>query len=104
MVLPISDDDSDRRTIPFVNYALIALNVFVFLVPPGMGENDRFTFAFACVPEEILTGQDRTTEGEIITDPLGRQVRMPGLQPTPVPVYFTLLTSMFMHGGWAHLL
>jgi membrane associated rhomboid family serine protease len=29
---------------------------------------------------------------------------MPGLQRTPIPVYLTLLTSMFMHGGIAHLL
>ena len=29
---------------------------------------------------------------------------MPGLQPTPGRVYMTLLTSMFMHGGIAHLL
>jgi membrane associated rhomboid family serine protease len=29
---------------------------------------------------------------------------MPGLQHTPVPVFFTLISSMFMHGGIAHLL
>src|SRR2546430_3251174 len=28
---------------------------------------------------------------------------MPGLQPTPVPVFLTLITSMFMHGGLAHI-
>jgi membrane associated rhomboid family serine protease len=104
MVFPISDDNSDRVTTPFVNYALIALNVFVFAVLQGMGQNDRFTYAFVCVPEEILTGKDITTPEHVLTDPLGRQVVMPGLQPTPIPVYFTLLTSMFMHGGWAHLL
>jgi membrane associated rhomboid family serine protease len=31
-------------------------------------------------------------------------MRVPGLQPTPLSVYFTLLTSMFMHGGLMHLL
>ena len=29
---------------------------------------------------------------------------MPGLEPTPISVYLTFLTSIFMHGGWAHLL
>jgi membrane associated rhomboid family serine protease len=28
---------------------------------------------------------------------------MPGLQKTPIPVYLTLITSMFMHGGIAHI-
>jgi membrane associated rhomboid family serine protease len=31
-------------------------------------------------------------------------MEIPGLQPTPGSVYLTLLTSMFMHGGWAHIL
>jgi membrane associated rhomboid family serine protease len=29
---------------------------------------------------------------------------VPGLLPTPIPVYYTLLTAMFMHGSWGHLL
>src|SRR4051812_9154431 len=31
MVFPLSDDDSDRRTVPYVNYVLIAVNVLVFV-------------------------------------------------------------------------
>jgi len=31
------------------------------------------------------------------------RVTVPGLEPTPIPVYFTLLTAMFMHGGLMHL-
>src|SRR4030095_5193477 len=33
----------------------------------------------------------------------GQTIEMPGLQPTPIPVYLTLITSMFMHGGIAHI-
>jgi membrane associated rhomboid family serine protease len=33
-----------------------------------------------------------------------QQITIPGLQKTPISVYLTLLTSMFMHGGIAHLL
>lgn len=105
MVLPIADDNSDRRLVPLVNYALIAVNVLVFVFLQGMGTNEKFTYAFSTVPEEIKTGHDVRTEDRLVRDPLtGEQFRLPGLQPTPRPVYITLLTSMFMHGGWAHLL
>jgi len=88
-MLPIGDDDSDRRFAPLVNYVLIAINILVFVFLQGMGGNEKFTYAFSTVPAEILTGKDLATGV---------------LKPTPIPVYFTLITSMFMHGGWAHLL
>jgi len=89
IMLPIGDDDSDRRFAPLVNYILIAINVLVFVFLQGMGGNEKFTYAYSTVPAEILTGKD---------------IAAGVLEPTPVPVYFTLITSMFMHGGWAHLL
>ena len=88
-MLPIGDDDSDRRLAPLVNYALIAANILVFVFLQGMGGNEKFTYAYSTVPAEILTGKD---------------IAAGVLEPTPIPVYFTLITSMFMHGGWAHLL
>jgi membrane associated rhomboid family serine protease len=114
MVLPLADDNSDRRSTPWVNYALIAINVFVFVVLQGFGSNDNFTYAFSCVPEEIVTGKDITTSespvidpetGEPYIDPLtGQPAKRPGLQPTPITPYITLLTSMFMHGSIMHIL
>ena len=106
MVFPISDDNSDRTSFPVVNVAFIAINVFVFVVLQGMGSNVDFTYAFSTVPAEIVTGRDMVTEDEMVNvnsvdGP--RQVTLPGLQDTPIPVYLTLLTSMFMHGGIAHL-
>ena len=104
MLFPIGDDNSDRSTTPIVNYILIAINVLVFVFFQGMGANDRFTYAFSTVPREIVTGQDQVTAPRIIEDPVsGDKFQAPGLQPTPFTVYITLLTSMFMHGGWAHL-
>ena len=107
MVFPIGDDNSDRTSFPIVNVALIVANVLVFVLLQGMGTNDRFTMAFSTVPAEIATGEDKVTEGRIIevqsVNGL-QQVMVPGLQATPIPVYLTLLTSMFMHGGIAHLL
>ncbi|MCP4423416.1 MAG: rhomboid family intramembrane serine protease [Chloroflexi bacterium] len=104
-MIPLGDDNRDRTITPYLNYALIAINVIVFILFQGAGNNYGFTYAYAAVPAEIISGEDLITAEEIIRDPsTGQQYRLPGLQPTPIPVYLTLFTSMFMHGGWAHLL
>ncbi len=103
--MPIGDDNSDRHLTPIVNYVFIAINVLVFVLLQGMGGNLGFTYAFSTVPAEILTGTDIITQGQIVSDPSsGQQFQLPGLQPTPIPVWGTIITSMFMHGGWGHLL
>ncbi len=104
MFLPIGDDNSDRRIAPVVNVALIAANVLVFVLLQGLGSDVRFTYALSMVPQEILTGRDVVTDDRVVTVPeTGEQIRLPGLQRTPVSVYLTLLTSIFMHAGLAHL-
>jgi len=103
-MFPIGDDNSDRTITPYINYLIIALNVFVFVFLQGMSGNNVFTYSYATVPAEILSGRDIVTDAKLITDPYtGEHFTMPGLGPTAVPVYFTLLTSMFMHGGLAHI-
>ncbi len=103
-MIPIGDDNRDRTITPYVNYILIAINVLVFVLFQGAGSNQSFTYAFATVPAEIVTGKDVVTSDQIVRDPAsGQQFVLPGLQPTPISVYITLLTAMFMHGGWAHL-
>jgi membrane associated rhomboid family serine protease len=103
-MLPLGDDNSDRQLTPFVNYLLIAINIFVFVYWQGLGNNMPFTFAYSTVPAEILSGEDIVTSPKIIRDPVtGASIHMPGLEPTPVSVYLTLITSMFMHGGLAHI-
>ena len=103
-MIPISDDDSDRTLTPFINYLLIAANIAVFVLLQGMGASDRFTYAFSTVPKEIVTGKDIVTPPRTVQDPVsGRSFEQPGLQHTPVSVYLTLLVSMFMHGGIAHI-
>jgi membrane associated rhomboid family serine protease len=104
VVFPLGDDNSDRRTIPWINYAIIALNVFVFVVFQQMGENQDFVYKFSCVPKEILTGHDVVTEPQIVVEPTtGQRVEIPGLEKTPIPVWLTIFTAMFMHGGFAHI-
>ncbi|MCB9007481.1 MAG: rhomboid family intramembrane serine protease [Ardenticatenaceae bacterium] len=103
-MIPIGDDNRGRTTTPYVNYILIALNLIVFIIFQGAGNNLNFTYAFATVPQEIITGQDLVTENQIYQETTtGQQFIIPGLQPTPISVYITLLTAMFMHGGWAHI-
>jgi membrane associated rhomboid family serine protease len=83
--VPISDDNSQRVRVPFVNLALIALNAVVFLLELGansQGGLEAFVRHWAAVPVDY-TGRSGGYGG-------------------PVPL--TLLTSMFLHGGWAHLI
>jgi membrane associated rhomboid family serine protease len=101
-MIPISDDNSGRRRTPIVTWGLIALNVLVFVVFQGFGSNERFTLAYATVPYEIVHGQD-VAQSIPIRDEYGRAKGAIDLQPTPIPVLLTLLTSMFMHGGLMHL-
>ncbi|MBC7946362.1 MAG: rhomboid family intramembrane serine protease [Chitinophagaceae bacterium] len=88
-MIPIGDDNSGHTRKPFVNYILIVINILVFIFLQGSGGNEQFTYAYSTVPAEIIEGRDISTGF---------------LAPTPIPVYGTLITSMFMHGGWAHLL
>jgi membrane associated rhomboid family serine protease len=88
-MLPIGDDNTGHRLTPFINYLLIAINALVFIFLQGAGSNEQFTYAFSTVPAEIINNEDLASGY---------------LEPTPIPVYGTLITSMFMHGGWAHLL
>ena len=74
-MLPIGDDNSTRKTFPFVTYALIAANVLFFLIELAGG--DAFIMKWAFVPSRFLAN--------------------------PLSDFLTLFTAMFMHAGWVHL-
>jgi membrane associated rhomboid family serine protease len=104
MLFPIGDDNRDRTITPYITYLFIALNLLVFIFLQDLGNDDNFTYAFSTVPAEIISGEDIVTSDQIVSDPLtGEQFRLPGLKPTPISVYLTLIVSMFMHGGIAHI-
>ncbi len=103
MLFPIGDDNRDRGTTPVVNYVIILINILVFVFLQGLGSNEKFTYAFSTVPAEIISGKDVVTRPVAVQNFTGQRMEMPGLQPTPIPVWFTLITSMFMHGGIAHI-
>jgi membrane associated rhomboid family serine protease len=85
MIMPLGDDNSDRRSMPVVNYALIALNIIIFVLFQGIGSNEQFTMAWSTVPAEIVSGQDIVTEDQVAQDPsTGQTFNVPGLQPTPI--------------------
>jgi membrane associated rhomboid family serine protease len=88
-MLPLGDDNRDRERWPVVTAILIGVNVAVFLYELTLdSRNPRELLAFvhrwAVVPLEYRLGQDLPPE-------------------TGLPFFATLLTSMFLHGGWAHL-
>jgi membrane associated rhomboid family serine protease len=97
-MLPIGDDDNPNPTFPLVNIVIIAINVVLFLyqlVSPD------FTNGFAAVPAEITTGRDLVGHFPI---PLpDGSIAIIDEARGPSPIWITLLTSMFMHGGWTHL-
>ena len=105
MIMPLYDDNTDRQTTPYINYLFIALNIFVFVLFQDFGENDRFTYTFSTVPQEIISGHDIQTEPSVLGHSRsGEQIVMPGLEKTPIPVYLTMITSMFMHGSFGHII
>src|SRR6188474_2700526 len=74
-MLPIGDDDSARRTVPVVTYALIVINVLFFLVELTAGNG--FIEKWSVIPRQLLAN--------------------------PLAEFITVFTAMFMHAGWLHL-
>src|SRR5437870_13503182 len=77
-------DTIPSRTAPVVTVALIAVNVLVFLHEQALGPYlEKFVFAYGLVPRRL--------------------VFWPG-DPLDPARYLPLITSMFWHGGWLHLI
>jgi membrane associated rhomboid family serine protease len=74
-MFPIGDDNSARRSVPYVTYALVAINVLVFFLELNNG--DAFIQEWAFIPTRFSA------------DPAAN-----------IP---TVFSAMFMHGGWLHL-
>jgi membrane associated rhomboid family serine protease len=98
-LMPIGDDNTGRKTTPYVTYALLAANIAVFVLLQGLGANERFTLGYSVVPTEITRGVD-------LTSPVaaGANARLAIPQaPGPNPIFLTVLSAMFMHGSLMHL-
>lgn len=111
MVIPLGDVQR-TRIVPVITYLLISVNVTVFLVQEERGE--EFTRAFAMTPREVTGNEDLSGDFSrwvpvVTRDDVGRirvDVRQVVVEhhPCPISVRWTLLTSMFLHGSWIHLL
>jgi membrane associated rhomboid family serine protease len=110
MVMPLGDEHPTRIT-PAVNYTIIVLNVLVFFLQQSRPES--FTISYAATPYEIthnvdIDGPVVVNRGSAAQDAEGR-VRLESEDQViqqaaiPFPVFFTLLSSIFMHGGFMHL-
>jgi membrane associated rhomboid family serine protease len=86
-MLPIGDENHPGGPPPLATWAFIGLNVLAFfleLSQPSEGALQSFITAWGVVPREYGAGRD-----------LAPQI--------PLPFWSTLVTSMFLHGGWAHI-
>ncbi|MEU5129804.1 rhomboid family intramembrane serine protease [Streptomyces mobaraensis] len=117
MVIPVHDVNPVRRT-PWVTYALVLVNVVVFLRTPGVtgsvtGDSGladlcrlhAFLDRWGAVPRELVHARlpGLVPTGEVGVGPAG-----PGCLVGP-PAYdksppLSVLTAMFLHGSWLHLL
>jgi membrane associated rhomboid family serine protease len=99
MVIPLGDERTGRELTPYVLFGLIAVNAIVWLIQLSAG--DSFTNGWATVPFEITHGQDLVGTQTISVG--GQSISIPEA-PGPSPIYLTLLSAMFMHGSWMHIL
>jgi len=88
-MLPLGDDNRDRERWPVVTAILIAVNVAAFLYELSLDSRNpqelvELIHRWAVVPREYKLGED-------LPPHIG------------LPYWTTLVTSMFLHGGWAHL-
>jgi membrane associated rhomboid family serine protease len=85
-VIPLRDENPVART-PYVNFTLIGLCVLTFLWQLSLGEagGERIVYAFGMIPSVLL-----------------RDAQLPP-EIGAVPPLLSLLTSMFLHGGFMHL-
>ena len=123
-MIPIRDDNPTHGT-PVLTVALIVVNVLVFLFQATMSEEDgeKFVWKYGYIPAKLVVGPERFREelqehqpttpvidrfGRVRVDPFGRPLRVQHEAPleaaTATPVWISLFTCMFLHGGWAHLL
>ena len=101
-MLPIADENERGHGPAVISLAFIGLNIAIFLLLQGAGgpSGESFTYGYSAVPFEITHGVDLVGPSDV---PIGGETVQIPQEPGPYPIWLTLLTSMFMHGGWLHL-
>src|SRR5262245_39323198 len=114
----LGDESHHHGKWPWVTGSLIALNLLTFCVQQFLGE--RFTNGFSLVPYEISEFTDLTKPEKVkLKVPAGFYYDHQAKQAKtrfehefvtvnhyhgPFPIMLTLLTSLFLHGDWLHLI
>jgi|FLYN01.1.fsa_nt_gi membrane associated rhomboid family serine protease len=75
-MFPLGDEERGRMITPIVTFLLVAINVVVFLIELAQPNPEAFIMRWGATPAQITAGE----------------------------AWITLITSMFLHGGWGHLL
>ena len=107
-MIPLSDVDVYRSTRPYVTYGLIGVNALVFLYEISLGGSlffsnsldvTEFFFKWGLIPQELSSGAEFTR----LPISSGESLVFLDIE-SPIPTWGTAFTSMFIHGGWLHLL
>ncbi|MFW6171763.1 MAG: rhomboid family intramembrane serine protease [Planctomycetota bacterium] len=105
-MIPLRDNIPSRTT-PVVNFTLIGICTLVFLLQVSEESGARSTLIqrFGMIPARVFQ-PDQPLRMEVqVQDRLGRRfVRPVEVPPSPVSPWITLLTCIFLHGGWLHFL
>jgi len=97
MLFPLSDDDRHLSSPAYVSLALLACNIALFVY---QYLNPAFTSGWSVIPHEIVNNVDLVDPQVVGSGPNAFEVPQ---EPGPSPIQLTLLSSMFMHGGLAHI-
>ncbi len=111
-MFPLYDNNPTQRT-PVVTYALVAINVLVFFWASRLPDPQQqvLAYRYGFVPARVeqlsrpqpmfvpvdMVVQDRFWGPQVVR----RQIE---LDPVPRQIWLSLLTCMFLHGSWWHLL
>lgn len=107
-MIPIRDS-IPSRSVPVVNYAIIAVNFAVFLLELSAGnQSGVLVERYAMIPARVTNPSTTilTPEVRYFRTPFGiiRRVSQEPIAGPPLSAYITLLTCIVLHGGWMHLL
>ena len=103
-------DSIPSRTIPFVNYAMIAICSLVFLAQLTAKDGGRKLIEqFGMVPARVSNPDVESIVIEqrvaVPTDRgIQEQIIRQELAPAAIAPVLTIITCMFLHGGWMHFL
>lgn len=98
MFFPLDDDDKEVSTTAYVTYVLLAINICVFV---WQQVNPEFTYGWSVIPYEITHGVDLVEP--VAIEVAGQETVLVPEAPGPPFIWFTLISSMFMHGGLMHI-